>query len=183
MLHISATKHCDCGSMHQFSSVRFRRMQAPKEISALQLQRGTSGSPHEFHLAEDGEAQVFTLGSTQLLSGSGGQRLRPISDPVEDTLQCSGPSALFFPSVFLEQVSLPSASHLLTPCLSWLFFQSQFCPNALGSLPSPSISSKFTIPVRLSSFPHCIPVSVPSPPGPCPRLPPPVFLEEVLALP
>lgn len=81
------------------------------------------------------------------------------------------------------KVSLLSASHLLTPCLSWLFFQSQFCPNALGSLPSTSISSKFTVPVPLSSLPHCIPVLVPSPPGPCPRPPPPVFLGEVFALP
>ena len=37
-------------------------MQAPK-ISALQLQRGTSGSPRDVQLAEDAEAQVFTLGS------------------------------------------------------------------------------------------------------------------------
>lgn len=52
-----------CGALHQLSSPRFRRTQAPKEISALQLQRGTGGSPCEIRRAEDAEAQVFALGS------------------------------------------------------------------------------------------------------------------------
>lgn len=52
-----------CSALHEVSSVKFRRTQVPKEISALQLQRGTSGSPCDVQLAEDDEAQVSTLGS------------------------------------------------------------------------------------------------------------------------
>lgn len=66
MPHISASKCCDCWpgvSCTRSTPVRFRRMQAPKEISALQLQRGTSGSAREVQLAEDAGAWVFTPGS------------------------------------------------------------------------------------------------------------------------
>jgi len=52
-----------CGALHQVSSLRFRSMQACKEISALQLRWDTSGSPHEVQLAEDTWAQVFTPNS------------------------------------------------------------------------------------------------------------------------
>lgn len=170
-----------CGAWHQVSSVRYRRMQVPKEISALQLQRGTSGWPCEAQLAEDTEAQVFTLGSAAAF-----WQQRTKAQP--HSRACGGHVSVLRPfcpvlSFFLEQVSLPSVSHLPTPCLSWLFLQSQFYPNTLGFLPRPFISPKLTIPVPLSSFPYCIPVSVPSPPGPCPRLPPPVCTEEAFALP
>lgn len=172
-----------CGPLSQVPSVRSGRKQGPKkEISVLQLQRGSVGAPVPFSKQRMLRPRS-SLQALQLLSGSGGQRLSPILGPAQDMLLRSGPSALFFPRPNLEQFSLLSVPRFRVFAYFGSFSSLSFPPNAFGSLPSSSIVSKFTIPVPLSFFPHSISVSMLSPPGPCPRQPQPFFLEKAFAFP
>lgn len=153
-LDVPGPKCCDCSPVSPapgaFSEI-WQEARTQKGDLCPSAAEELNGLCCAIQQAEDAEAQVLPL---QLLSGSGGQRLSPILDPAQDVLLCPGPSALFFLRPILEQVSLLSVPRLLTPCLCWLLFQSQFPPNALGSLPSSFIFPKFTIPGSLSSFSH-----------------------------